>query len=173
MAIQKIITTPNDLLKASCEKVKFNEETKQVIEDMMDTLLDAKNPEGAGLAAPQIGILKRIIIARDFFVSPENQKEVLSKEYVLVNPKIISKSKETEIDFEGCLSIPDTYGKVERSKKIKVKALDENGETLRMTANGFLARVIQHEVDHLDGVLFTDKMIGDPISEEDLDAMEH
>lgn len=173
MSVQQIITTPNKILETPCEKVKFDESTKQLIEDMMDTILNAKNPEGAGLAAPQIGILKRVIIARDFFVHPENPEEVLSKEYVFVNPKIISKSKETDIDYEGCLSIPNTYAKVERAKKIKVKALNENGEKIRLNASGFLARVIQHEVDHLDGVLFTSKMVGEPITEEQLDSMEY
>lgn len=172
MAIQKIVTTPNEILKSPCEKVKFDEQTKTLIQDMMDTLLDAKNPEGAGLAAPQIGVLKRVIIAREFFLSPENQEEVISKEHVFVNPKIISKSKETDVDFEGCLSIPDTYGRVERSKKIKVKALDENGMPIRVSASGFLARVIQHEVDHLDGILFTDIMVGEPVTEAQLDLME-
>ncbi len=172
MAVVPIITTPNKTLETPAEKVgEINEETKNIIQDLKDTLLNARNPEGAGLAAPQIGISKRICIARRFYPNPENPEETLSKEYVLVNPKIISFSKETEFGIEGCLSIPDLYANVERAKKIKIKALDENGETIRQTVSGFLARVIQHEIDHLDGILFTSRMVGDTYTEAEIDKM--
>ena len=76
---------------------------------------------------------------------------------VFINPKIISSSKDVALGWEGCLSIPDEYGKVQRPKKVKIKALNEEGEEVRINASGFFARVIQHEIDHLDGILFIDK----------------
>jgi len=90
---------------------------------------------------------------------------------VLINPKIVSTSKETEIDYEGCLSVPDVYGKVERYKKIKVDATDISGDRIKIKAQDFFARTIQHEIDHLDGVLFTDRVIGGVISEQEMDVV--
>ena len=167
-----ILTVPNKTLEKTAEKVReFNEETKKIIQDMLDTLRDAKDPEGAGLAAPQIGVMERIIIARRFYPNPENSEDTLTKEYVFVNPKIISSSKETGLGMEGCLSIPDIYGMVERPKKVKIKALDENGEPIRKTVTGFFGRVVQHEIDHLDGILFTSKVVGKTYTEDVLVEM--
>lgn len=173
MAVVPILTTPNDMLTKSAEKVReFNDETKKLIQDLLDTLRDAKDPEGAGLAAPQIGVLQRVIIARRFYRDPDNPEIELTKEYVYVNPKIISSSEETSLGMEGCLSIPDTYGLVERPKKVKIKALDEHGEVVRKTLTGFLGRVVQHEIDHLDGILFTSKLAdGKTYTDKELDEM--
>ena len=173
MAVVPILTTPNDILHKPAEKIReFDAETKKLITDLLDTLRDAKDPEGAGLAAPQIGVLKRALIARRFYRDPDNPEIELSKEYVFVNPKIISSSEELVSGMEACLSIPDTYGLVERPKKIKVKALDEHGEVVRKTLTGFMARIVQHEIDHLDGILFTDKLVdGKTYTEQELDAM--
>jgi peptide deformylase len=96
---------------------------------------------------------------------------VITKDYVLVNPKLISASEDMDIHYEGCLSIPDTYGQVKRHKKIKVSALDENGNEIKINTSGFFARVIQHEMDHLDGILFTSKMIGKVLTEQELDNL--
>lgn len=173
MAIKSIIKTPNKILETPTNKVSdFGEQTKKTGQDLKDTLAAATNPGGAGIAAPQIGVKKQICIANDYAWDSENEKEVLTKTYVLINPKVISSSKETQTDWEGCLSIPNVYGKVERSKKIKVKAKDENGQKIRITASGFLARVIQHEIDHLNGILFTSKVKGQTVTEQELDEME-
>jgi len=172
MSVVPILTVPDEILNQPAEKVReVDAATKKAIKDMLDTLRDAKDPEGAGLAAPQIGVLKQIIIARRFYPNPENPEETLSKEHVFVNPKIISSSKETELGIEGCLSIPDTYGMVERPKKVKIKALDENGVPVRKTVTGFFGRIVQHEMDHLEGILFTSKIVGETYTEEQLDKM--
>lgn len=176
MPIKPILTIPNPILDSPAEKVGvFDDMTKHVIADLLDTVLAAKDPEGAGLAAPQIGVAKRICVVRKFIETPDlkpgSPDKLITKEYILVNPKIISASKETDIHYEGCLSIPDVYGQVERSKKIKVKALDENGQPIRISASGFFARIIQHEIDHLDGILFTTKLVSDPITESEFDQL--
>ena len=172
MAVVPIVKIPDVILNRKSEKIgKFDDETKKLIYNLLDTLQAAKNPEGAGLAAPQIGILRRVCIARKFLPNPNNPNKPLIQDVVLVNPKIISSSKESELGWEGCLSIPDTYGKVQRSKKVKVKALNEEGEEVRISASGFFARVIQHEIDHLEGILFTSKVVGNTITEKELDKI--
>jgi peptide deformylase len=173
MAVVPILQAPHKTLLKKSEKVKqIDNEIKEIIQNLNDTLLAAKNPEGAGLSAPQIGVLKRICIVRHFYTDPVDPKRSLSQEIVLINPKIISSSPELDIDWEACLSIPDTYGQVERFKKVKVKGLDIDGDEIRLNASGYLARVVQHEIDHLDGILFTTKVIGKTLSEADLDKFE-
>lgn len=172
MAIKPIITAPNTILTSKAEKVQtVDGKTKQIVQDLIDTLNSSKHPQGAGLAAPQIGLSKQICIVRRFISNPNNPEEALTKDYVLINPKLMSESKETSIGWEGCLSIPDTYGKVQRAKKVKVKALNENGEEVKYNATGFFARVMQHEMDHLQGILFTTKVIGKTMTEEELDSL--
>ena len=173
MAVKPIITVPNPLLYQKCEKVqKVNTEVKTIIQDMIDTLMSAKNPEGAGLAAPQIGILKRIIVVRRFFPDPNDNEKTLSKEYVFINPKIISSSETTDLHYEGCLSVPNTYGQVYRPLTIKFRYLNEQAEEEQKKASGFFARVIQHEIDHLDGIIFTTKVTGNTITEQELDKIQ-
>lgn len=177
MAIKTIVTIPNEVLVQKCVKAKtlksgeLDEQTKSLITDLKETLANAKNPEGAGLAAPQIGVLKRVCIARKFMKDPGSPKRALIEDVVLVNPKVITFSKGKDIDWEGCLSIPNTYGKVERSRKIKVRFTNENGTEVQTTATGFFARVIQHEIDHLDGILFTTKTVGKTLTEQELDKL--
>jgi len=174
VAIKPIIQVPNPLLTTPCAKAgKVDDKTRQIVKDLLDTLLAAKNPEGAGLAAPQIGILKRVCIVREFFPDPANlnPNNSLSREHVLINPKIITASNTTETHWEGCLSIPDTYGRVERAAKIKIMAQNDAGERITLRAGGFFAAIIQHEIDHLDGVLFTSKTIGKTMTERELDEV--
>ena len=171
MAVKPIITIPNKLLEDPTEKVgKITDYIKDVAEDLLDTVLKAEDPEGAGLSANQIGVNKRMCVVRNFYEDPKLDS-VNSEDIVLINPKIISKSNETEMDWEGCLSVPDVYGKVPRFKKIKIKAKDINGDTIRLTANGYFARVIQHELDHLDGILFTEKVEGKTITESEFNSL--
>jgi peptide deformylase len=172
MSVVPILKVPDEKLYLQCEKVTdFGEETRKIIEDMKDTLDSAREPEGAGLAAPQIGALKRVVVVRNFYKDPADGSKTVFEEFVLVNPKIVSTSKELVTDWEGCLSVPDVYGKVERFKKIKIKALNEEGEEIRLTATGFFATVIQHEMDHLDGIIFTSKVIGETLNEKELDRL--
>lgn len=168
MAIKKVVTVPNEILESKCQKVtKFDNDLRKLGQDLVDTVENASNPEGAGLAAPQLGVLKRICVVRKF---PEHY-DLPIQNFVLVNPKIIERSKETDVDIEGCLSIPDVYGNVERHSKIKVKAQNLNGDFFEISANGFFGRVIQHEMDHLEGVLFTSKVVGHTYSTQDLEDM--
>lgn len=172
MAVVPIITAPNEALNITCVKAKPDApDTKEVVKNLMDTLLAARNPEGAGLAAPQIGSDKRICIVRRFYPNPDGTGGTISKEYVLVNPKITNHSDDTQVGWEACLSIPNTYGPVRRFKKVKVTAQDENGNDIKLNASGFFSRVIQHELDHLDGILFTSKMEGKPITNKEFDKL--
>jgi len=136
----------NPILRQKAQEVKeINAQIKQLILDMIETLA-ANN--GLGLAAPQVGQLLQIIIAK-----PEPDKEVL----VLINPQIKKTSRKKEIITEGCLSLPNLSVPVERSIKITVQGLALNGESVKIKAKGLLARIIQHEIDHLNGILIIDK----------------
>ncbi len=170
MSVTPIVKVPSKVLTSKCEKVKKGDpQLKQLVEDLVDTLDNAQNPQGAGLAAPQIGVLKRVLIARNFYEDPGNPNLTKFENVVFINPKIVSHSKETDVDWEGCLSIPDTYGKVQRYSQVKVRTEDLDGQEFTVKASGFFARTIQHEIDHLDGILFTTKLIGNKVTEEQLD----
>ena len=144
----RIIRTEGDtiLRKISKEVTELTDNLKLLISDMKETMNDSN---GVGIAAVQVGVLRRIIIVED--VDTNEQK-------VFINPVIVEKSNEHEIDTEGCLSVPGMKGKVDRAIKIKVKAKNENMEDVEFEATGLYAREIQHEVDHLDGILYIDKV---------------
>lgn len=151
-----IITLPNEHLRGKSQKVGIiSNELRQIIKDMKDATLDweASRPHevGVALAAVQIDKPYRIIIIRSDFDDKKNRTFA-----VFINPEIVKKEGELKADFEGCLSVTDIYGKVPRYNKIRMRALDETGRAVRVKAEGFLARVLQHEVDHLNGLLFTD-----------------
>lgn len=160
-----IVTVPNPVLKQRAKEVaKIDAKTVKIVDEMLATLED--NPrKGIGLAAPQVGLSIRIIIVKS------GRKNDGAVTYALVNPEIIKKSPETEMEFEGCLSIPDTYGQVERSTKVVVKALNKGGKKITLRASNLFARVLQHEIDHLDGILMTDKIVGKIITEAEYDKM--
>jgi peptide deformylase len=142
MAIRKIRTDPDPILRKKAKKVQAVDIlVKQLLNDMLETMYAAK---GVGLAAPQVGISKRIIVC-----------DVGEGPLKLINPKILNYEGE-ELAVEGCLSLPNLFGEVERFTKIWVKGLNENGKVCKFEAQGWLARVIQHEIDHLEGILFTD-----------------
>lgn len=137
-------------------EVLTSHKTQKLIDDMIDTMYSA---EGIGIAGPQVFQDARIcIIGKD-------ADDTLTEDLALINPTWERISRKKAGDLEGCLSIPKTYGKVMRWKNIKVSALDRHGEKLEFEAHGFFARVIQHEVDHLDGILFIDKATGIHTSE--------
>lgn len=164
MSIKNILTVPNKILTDKSERVQsINEEVRNIINELIETANAQVEPEAAGLAAPQIGYNKRIILVRDFKVLP-NDKMLITNN-ILINPRIISESKDTEVDWESCLSIPNMYGKVKRPYSIKVIYTDEKGIEKKIKAKDFYARVIQHEVDHLNGILFDTKILGKLINE--------
>lgn len=156
MSKDDIITLPIDHLRQKSAKVHvITDETRQVIEDMTSAALDWEDSRpheiSAALAAVQVDHLERIIIVRSDF----DEKEVRDFT-VLINPEIVKYEGEITEDYEGCLSVSNIYGKVPRYNKIRIRALDEDGNEVRFKAEGFLARVIQHEVDHTNGIVFID-----------------
>jgi peptide deformylase len=172
MAIKNIITDPNPTLLNKTQKIgEITDEIKAVAQDLIDTVKVAEDPEGAGLAATQIGISKRMCVVRNFYEDPMEPNKINSDDIVLINPKITHFSTEKETDWEGCLSVPDKYGLVERAKRIKVTAKDLDGNTIKIKAEGFFARTIQHEVDHLEGILFTSKVEGKTLTQKEFDKM--
>ena len=154
MAIREIVTVPSPVLRHKARKVSgFGKETQKLIDDMIETMRAAP---GVGLAAPQVNVSQRVIVV-EFAEDDENIEETKPpKLYVLVNPSITRSSTETEIGTEGCLSIPELVGDVERSTAVTVKGFNRHGQPTRIKAKGWLARIFQHEINHLDGILFTD-----------------
>lgn len=145
--ILNIITVPDDTLRKISENVDGSIiKTPEFQDFLKDLKLTMKKKDGVGLAAPQIG--KNI---RVFTVNTKNGA------IAIINPRIVKRSVLKEWGEEGCLSVPGTYGEVKRHKRIEVEYLDENGKTSKTEASGLLARIFQHENDHLDGILFTDK----------------
>lgn len=146
MAIREIREMGDDVLGKVCKEVpKMTLRTKILIDDMLDTMYEAM---GVGLAAPQVGILKRIVVI-----------DVGEGAYVMINPEILEMSGE-QTGEEGCLSVPGKSGVVTRPNYVKAKALDENMEEYVVEAEGLFARAICHELDHLDGHLYVEKAIG-------------
>ncbi len=147
-----IITHPNPILRRKAKKVTvFDKDFQELIEDMFVIMREAP---GIGLAAPQIGVSQKVVVVE--YADPEKDEEK-PKAYVLVNPEIIYHSDETTEDLEGCLSVPGLVGRVERWDAVTVKAQNRFGKSMKIKAEGWLARIFQHEMDHLDGVLYIDK----------------
>lgn len=144
MSIRIIVKDPDPVLREVAKEVtKFNPNLKKLLKDMAETMYDA---EGVGLAAPQIGISKRVIVVD---VGDENGL------VEMVNPVIVEQDGE-QVGPEGCLSIPNLNGDVRRADRIVVTGQDSSGQSFTMEAKGYLARAFQHEIDHLNGILFTD-----------------
>ncbi len=159
--MKKIITTPDPRLRARSAKVReITPEVKQIIADMTESSLDweQKHPYelSAAMAAPQLGVNQRIIIVRDDL----DNKDV-NTFTALINPEVIRTEGKTVKDYEGCLSVPEIYGMVARPDKVKIKATLEDGTEVRLKAAGYLARTLQHEIDHLNGILFVDHIRDD------------
>jgi len=140
-------------LRAKAHPVRrFGDHLEALVEDMVETMHAAA---GIGLAAPQVGVLERVIVIE---LSQEEQDPGSGQLYVLVNPQIARASTEEEAGIEGCLSVPGYVGEVVRHQAVTVKGQDVQGRKIRIKAQGLLARVFQHEIDHLDGVLYIDKL---------------
>jgi len=155
MSNLKILTDPNPTLREKSTRVELvDAETKQQIADLLELL---RSLPGYGIAAPQVGILKRIVIVENNKLDEEgNPVNGAIPLTILVNPEIVKYSSK-KCDFEeGCFSVPLYRGDVTRPMKIRVNAIDPKGRKVQLNASGLLARVLQHEIDHLDGILFTD-----------------
>lgn len=169
MKKETIITLPDKRLRQKSAKVySITPDIKKLVADMVSVALDWEDSRphevSAALAAVQIGRLDRVIIIRNNF---ENKKE---RDFTaLINPKIVKLEGDISTDFEGCLSVPDVYGAVPRNEKIRVKAMGIDGEEIRFKADGFLARTIQHEIDHTDGIAFIDHIKNDTQSFYEID----
>ncbi|MBN1283949.1 MAG: peptide deformylase [Anaerolineae bacterium] len=159
MTIREIITPENPILRKKARKVtNFNDPRLQALaDDMVETLHDAP---GVGLAAPQVAESVRLIVVHMPGGTEEDREvygEGAGELYVVVNPEIVKASRETVDGTEGCLSVPGYLGTVSRCEMVKIRGQDRHGQDFRLKATGWLARVFQHEIDHLDGVLFIDK----------------
>lgn len=150
MTVRPILTAPDPRLKAICEPVtKVDDEIRKLIDDMADSMYEA---DGIGLAAVQIGVPKRVI------VMDLDQKSGKRNPRAFVNPKILWASDEMAVFEEGCLSVPEIWEDVERPARIKAEYLDRDGKLQTLEADGMLATCLQHEMDHLEGVLFIDHL---------------
>lgn len=163
MAILDIVTFPEPSLRLKAKQVtKFDYELQTLVDLMFETMRDAP---GVGLAAPQIGQSLRLVVVEYTDDEDENARP---KKYVLVNPEIVKRSEEMVTDIEGCLSLPGLAGTVERHEAVTIKAKNRFGKPLKIEAEGWLARIFQHEIDHLDGVLYIDRAeeVFEPTPEE-------
>jgi peptide deformylase len=156
MSMRTIVSVPDPVLRKKARKVtSVTREIRALLDDMVETLRAAP---GVGLAAPQIGISQRVIVV-EYAEEPEEEGEPAPapKLYLLVNPEIVRRSSAMVFGHEGCLSVPGFSGDVERHEGVTVEGFNPHGDKVRIRAKGWLARIFQHEIDHLDGVLFTDR----------------
>ena len=164
MALLDILTYPDPRLRLKAKPVtKFDTEFQTLVDDMLETMRDAP---GVGLAAPQVGQSMQLVVI-EYNDDPEDE-EAKPKRYVLANPKFTKYSDEKVNDLEGCLSVPGLVGTVERSEAVSLKAQNRFGKPVKLNVEGWLARIFQHEIDHLEGVLYIDRAseVHQPSAEE-------
>ena len=165
MTPRPIVTLPEPILRRKAKPVtKFDKDLKTLIDDMIETMREAP---GVGLAAPQVNISEQLIVVEyaenedededDETAESESKPPKPKKLYVMINPEIVKASEEKVMGVEGCLSIPGLQGEVERHEAIQVKGLNRFGKPQKLKVDGWMARIFQHEIDHLNGVLFTDR----------------
>ena len=156
MALRKIVTLPEPVLRRKARIINtFDKNLQTLIDDMIETMREAP---GVGLAAPQVNISQRLIVVE--YAEEEDEEgesEKPKKLFAMINPEIVKSSTETLMGVEGCLSIPNLVGEVERHAAIQVKGLNRHGKPMKVKAEGWLARIFQHEIDHLNGILFPDR----------------
>jgi peptide deformylase len=162
MTKDDIIALPNPHLRQKSQKVGvITDEIKQIVEDMQDATISwdisRAHEVGVALAAVQIDRLYKIVVVRNNYDDKNDHTFT-----AFINPEIVKAEGDLIEDYEGCLSVPNVYGKVKRHAKVKVKALDLQGKEFRVTAEGFLARIFQHEIDHTNGMVFIDHIKDDP-----------
>lgn len=156
MAVREILTSENPILRARAQRVRtVTPEVRALIDDMVETMRAAP---GVGLAAPQVGVGQRVIVV-EYAEPPEDPQAEPDppRLYAVVNPEIVRRSAESEVGNEACLSVPGYFGSVARALSVTVKGLNRQGDPIRLKAEGWLARIFQHEIDHLDGVLYIDR----------------
>lgn len=156
MTVKDIVFVGNPVLREKAKRVReFDEKLGVLIDDMVETMLAAP---GVGLAAPQIGINQRVIVVRlpDDEEAVEEYGDLAGVLFEVVNPEIVKASREMVDGVEACLSVPGYFGMVSRAKSVVIKGQDRHGEEFRVKSFDWLARVFQHEIDHLDGILYTD-----------------
>ena len=153
MTIRQIVTLPEPVLRRKARSVtRFDDRLQTLIDDMIETMRDAP---GVGLAAPQVAVSERVIVV-EYADDEEDGEEAEPRLYVMINPVITRRSTEMVMGTEGCLSIPGLVGDVNRFGAITIKGLNRRGQPMTLKAGGWLARIFQHEIDHLNGVVFTD-----------------
>jgi len=166
MTIREIFTFTEDVLRQKAQLVEsFDAELQKLVDDMIETMRAAP---GVGLAATQIGVPKRVIVIE---FGDEFDESIPEQLFVVINPEIVQQSKEEIAGIEGCLSVPGLIGEVSRAQVVTVRGKDQFGKKVNIRAQGWLARIFQHEVDHINGVLYTDRtdQIWQP-KEEDSEA---
>ena len=156
MTLRRIVTLPDPVLKRKARTVtQFGRGLHTLLDDMVETMREAP---GVGLAAPQIGLSDRIIVVEYFEKGEDEEVEDASKRvWAVINPEIVKASEDKVMGVEGCLSIPGLVGEVERHAEVQVRGMNRHGKPMKIKAKGWLARIFQHEIDHLNGVLFTDR----------------
>lgn len=160
MPVMPIFVAPHQVLKTPADKVEsVSDDIRDLIANMIDTMYAAR---GIGLAAPQIGVLKRVVVM-DVDQQDENTEDdsapiTRGEVRVFINPEVVWSSEEENVYTEGCLSIPGQYADVTRPKQVRVSYMDEHGKAQEIEADGLLATCLQHEIDHINGVLFTDHL---------------
>lgn len=158
MALRTIREMGDPVLTKQCKEITVvNSRLRTLVEDMLDTMYDA---EGVGLAAPQVGILKRVVVVDIYDDDPRAP-------FVLINPEVLDSEGE-QTDYEGCLSLPGKVGKVTRANKVRVFAYDMELNPIEIVAEGMLARAFLHEIDHLDGKMYVERVEGNLLTSEEL-----
>ena len=152
MTVRQIVYIPDPVLRRKAHKVtEFDKDLQVLVEDMVETVRKAP---GVGLAAPQIGVSQRVIVVE---YGDDEDESVPKKLYVFINPEISKSSEEKEEGVEGCLSVPNLLGLVDRHVETVIKGFNRMGLPTKIKAHGWLARIFQHEIDHLDGIIYTDR----------------
>ena len=152
MAIREIVSIPDPVLRRKAHKITlFDQDLQTLIDDMIETM---RNAPGVGLAAPQVGVSERLIVVE---YGNDEDESVPKKLFVLANPEIVQASEEKVQGVEACLSIPRLMGDVDRHTELVIKGHNRYGKPVKLKVKGWLARIFQHEIDHLEGVLFTDR----------------
>lgn len=153
MAIREVVTLPHPVLRRKARKVTdFGPELQELIDDMIETM---RAEPGIGLAANQVGVSKQVVVVE--FPEDDEKEDAKPRLYIVVNPEFTKLSKETVVGTEGCLSLPGFLGNVDRHEEVVVKGLSRRGQPITLKVKGWTARVFQHEIDHLNGIMFVDR----------------
>ncbi len=153
MSLREVIKLPDPILRKKAHDVRdFGDNFQILVDDMVTTM---REEDGVGLAAPQVNQSLRVIVIE--YAVDDTKEDSKKKLYVMANPEIVKRSEETELGIEGCLSVPDIVGEVERFSRVEVRGLNRYGKKSKIHVKGWLARVFQHEIDHLNGILFVDR----------------